>query len=254
MAITRDIYRLGFELSPIILTGGVAQAIPGGLLPIVALTQAADFTLGLLQGSVDLNPDDFFAHFRPAPGTSLVRNALGAYPFANQAVAGNAIISQPNNVSLFMTCPVHTRGGYATKFLTMTALKQVLDMHSNLGGTFTVATPSYIFTNCVLESLTDISPGQSKQAQTDWLWTFSQPLLTETQAAEVFNSLFTKIAGGMPFDGEPTWSGLATSIGNTLGGAATSLIETAQNLIGAGANAAQSAAASINSSIGGSAQ
>ena len=33
MAFTRELYRLGFEISPVILCNGVAEAIPGGMLP-----------------------------------------------------------------------------------------------------------------------------------------------------------------------------------------------------------------------------
>ena len=32
-------YKLAFEKSPIFLTGGIAQSIKGGTLPIIALTQ-----------------------------------------------------------------------------------------------------------------------------------------------------------------------------------------------------------------------
>ena len=38
MGFTRELYKLGFEVSPVILCNGIAQSIPGGMLPIVALT------------------------------------------------------------------------------------------------------------------------------------------------------------------------------------------------------------------------
>ena len=47
MGFTREMYKLGFEISPVILCDGIAQAIPGGMLPIVALTQSASFVTGL---------------------------------------------------------------------------------------------------------------------------------------------------------------------------------------------------------------
>ena len=54
MGFTREMYKLGFEISPVILCGGIAQAIPGGMLPIVALTQSASFVTGLLGGAINL--------------------------------------------------------------------------------------------------------------------------------------------------------------------------------------------------------
>ncbi|SUG89106.1 phage holin, lambda family [Salmonella enterica subsp. enterica] len=47
---TRELYKLGFEISPVILCDGVAQSIPGGMLPIVALTQSASYVSGLMGG------------------------------------------------------------------------------------------------------------------------------------------------------------------------------------------------------------
>jgi hypothetical protein len=43
---SRDIYKLGFEISPIILQNGIAQNMPGNILPIVLLTQPASFVNG----------------------------------------------------------------------------------------------------------------------------------------------------------------------------------------------------------------
>src|SRR5262249_8952902 len=135
-----DAYRLTFEISPIVLTGGLAGSF-GGALPIIALTETLNFTAGLLSGGADLSLDDFFAHFYPLPGSTLVDNRFGEYPFANQAVAANARIAQPLIVSLRMVCPVKAEGGYALKLATMTALKAALALHEGMGGTYTVATP-----------------------------------------------------------------------------------------------------------------
>ena len=157
MSIIDTAFRLGFEISPVILTGGVATNIgPGGVLPIVSITESINFLTGLLSGGGDLSLDDFFAHFQPLPGSTLAENQIGAYPFANQSVAANAIIAQPLRVSLQMFCPVKSSLGYAAKLATMSALQAVLAQHNAMGGTYTVATPSYIFTNCILLSLKDV--------------------------------------------------------------------------------------------------
>ena len=61
MAFTRELYKLGFEISPVILCDGVAQSIPGGMLPIVALTQSASYVSNLLGGAANLTDTDKYS-------------------------------------------------------------------------------------------------------------------------------------------------------------------------------------------------
>jgi hypothetical protein len=116
-------YTLSFELSPIMLCGGIAQNIPGGVLPIIAITEAATFGSGLLGPGGPASLDNYFAHFTPLPGGTLAENQIGTYPFANQAVAANAIIAQPLTISMLMVCPAHTVSGYPGALVTMLALQ-----------------------------------------------------------------------------------------------------------------------------------
>nr|WP_254867041.1 hypothetical protein [Salmonella enterica] len=68
MSFTRELYKLGFEISPVILCDGVAQSIPGGMLPIVALTQSASYVSGLMGGAIELTDlDKYFCHWRAGP-------------------------------------------------------------------------------------------------------------------------------------------------------------------------------------------
>src|SRR5579862_4171588 len=114
-----SVFKLSFEISPIILTGGVAGFIPGGMLPIVAITEALNFADGLLSGGDELSSlDDFFAHFVPLPGATMLEQRIGEYPFANQAVAANATIALPTTISVRMVCPAREDSGYATKLAT----------------------------------------------------------------------------------------------------------------------------------------
>lgn len=247
MAIGRSIFRLGFEISPIILTGGIASLIPGGMLPIVAVTEAASLLSQVLRGDISLSLDKFFAHYVPMPGTTLANNVVGNYPFANQVVAANAVIKQPKNVSLRMHCPVKRAGGYTVKALTMMALTETLDAHVARGGTFIVATPSQIFTNCLLLQLRDISGGESKQAQSTWQWDFQQPLLALSQAEQVQNTLMQKISSGVPTGATPSWSGALTSVGSTLSGAAASVVDSAKNLFGTSVSNVQNGVDTLSS-------
>lgn len=212
--------KLAFQLSPIVLVGGVAQFIPGGMLPIIAITEAVNFTTGLLSGS-DLSLDKCFAHFSPMSGGKLIDIQVATVPFANQAVAANATIDQPLRFSLKMTCPASGPAGFAAKMATMTALQSTLRTHTRSGGTFTVATPSVFYDNCLLTGLTDVSAGQPSQPQSIWQWDFFRPLLTADQLAGAMNSMMKALSGGTPTDGAT--SGGAQAIGSPLSMAGPSI-------------------------------
>src|SRR6516164_5187787 len=97
-------FRSNYEICPIILAGGIAANVQGGLLPIVQLLQSSAFSNGLSNGGgsglANLLPssliasisasDENFAHFEPVAGGEAVKNQIATYPFANQAVAANA--------------------------------------------------------------------------------------------------------------------------------------------------------------------
>ena len=200
--------QLSYQLSPIILTNGIATLL-GGMLPIIALTEAINFTAGILQGAnLDLN--NCFANFVVMPGGSLIAQRLGEYPFANQATAANAVISDPLKVMLKMYCPARGSGAWLIKLATMTALKAALDQHNASGGTYTVATPAYYYTNLVLLGLDDVSPNP-KQPQSEWIWTFRKPLLTQSDASNVLNTMMSKISGGLTTDGSTSGANASTS-------------------------------------------
>ena len=161
--IGKSIYQTAYELSPIILSGGLAELIPGKMLPIVAITQAANFGFNLLTGNTPFDTNNFFGHFRPLPGATLVDNEVAMYPFANQSYAANAIIAKPLRLSMLMNCPSNIEGGYVSKLITFSALKMALDKHNQLGGTYIIATPSYVYLGCLLTNLVDVSRPDSQQ-------------------------------------------------------------------------------------------
>jgi hypothetical protein len=219
------LFKLAFQLSPIFLTNGIAANIPGGMLPIIAVTEAANFVLGLLSGGENIELDDFFAHFQPLPGSTLFSLEIGNYPFANQAIAANATIQTPLQLSMLMKCPVRNTLGYLAKLGTMIALQQVLAQHATSGGTYTICTPSYFYTNGILTSLRDASDAESHQVQNAYQWDFVFPLLTLQQAQTAQNNLMgqltnqTQISGGTP-----SWSGTGPTVGNPASLAGPSLI------------------------------
>jgi hypothetical protein len=216
-------FNLSYVISPIILTGGIASWIPGGMLPIVSITQALDFVDGLLSGAVNLDLDRFFAHFHPLPGSTLIDQSIAKYPFANQTVAANAVIRNPKTISMKMICPAPHEGGYALKSATMLALQAALEQHNASGGTYTIATPSYFYTNCVFLRMTDTSETRSLQAQNTYTLDFEQPLLTLQAAFAAQNNLMQKVSSGLPLEGGAAWSGLSPTVGNpaSLGGIGT---------------------------------
>lgn len=240
------LFQLGYELSPIILTNGVATPF-GGMLPIIAITQAANFTLGILNGTSPIDPNTFFGRYRPLPGGTLIRNESGKYPFANQVIAANAIIAKEKQISLLMEARANQPGAYVSKLVTFSALKALLDLHNQSGGTYTVATPAFIYTNCILLELRDVSRNDSNQPQSTWQWDFEQPLITATQADQTYtqlNSFLSVISAGVP---QPSvaWS----SIGNSLGVSPqlTKLFAGTANAIG---SQVSTVASSITSALG----
>lgn len=204
-------YKLAFQLSPIVLVNGIAGQI-GGMLPIIAITEAAHFLTGILSGTDNIELDNFFAHFEPAQGSTLIDNQIGTYPFANQAVAANAIIRQPLALSMIMKCPPRDAIGVATKLATMMNLRRALDQHNSKGGTYTVVTPSCFYTNGIMTGMRDVSSGESKHPQSAWQIDFQFPLLTLENAAAAQNSLMQRLTSGSYVNGAPAWSGLPTTI------------------------------------------
>ena len=190
----RDIYNLAFQVSPIVLTGGTL-ASP---MPIIGFTgQIGAFLQGMAttRSATDLL-SDFYATFLPIPGSTVINNAAATYPFANQQVAANAIIQQPKTISMMMIAPVRDTGGYLTKMAIFTALQTALENHNQAGGTYVIATPAFIYQNCVMTAMTDITTGETKQRQVRWQMDFIQPLISTSDANAAFSSQMSKINGG----------------------------------------------------------
>jgi len=229
-------WKLAFGISLIIFVGGIAGNMLGGMLPIVSITQAVDFAAGVLTGATtDLGLDDFFAQYEPTPGGTLADYDFGTYPFANQAVAANAIIMNPLSFSLLMICPVKGNENYLSHLAVMTALRAVIAQHASLGGTFTVATPKQIYTNCLLSKLSDVSAADTKQPQMMYQWDFVQPLVTLQQAQGAQNALMQKFSNGTQISGQPQLSGAAPAVGAPFSLATPPTVPAATPLQGAGA-------------------
>lgn len=223
-------FKLAYEISPIVLTNGIASNAPGGMMPIINLTDGPDANgLGL---------DQYFAKYVPLPGSTLIANDIGNYPFANQAVAANAIIVQPLKISLMMICPAQSDNvrTYQNKLNIVSSLKASLDQHNLSGGTYIVATPSFIYTNCIMVGMTDASTPNDKQLQNAYRLDFLKPLLSIADAQVTYNTLMNAIANQLPINGQPTTSGLQNTIGSTTATTGNTLIPGNQNLTGTAVN------------------
>lgn len=220
----RSAYDLAFQVTPIILQGGIAAQIPGGMLPIISLTgQLSAFAQNTVS-SASLSIDDFYARYIPIPGGTVISNSIGMYPFANQQIAANAIIEQPLHISLLMIAPVKSASGYITKLPLLTSLQTSLQNHNNSGGTYIIATPSFLYTNCIMTGMTDVTGGETKQQQVQWQIDFVKPLVTLQQAAAAYNGLMSKLSGGAQINAPVSWSGGASSAGSPVQGA-TALVQ-----------------------------
>lgn len=204
------IFKLQFSLSPILLTGGLAAGFPGSTLPVLGLSNAVSFIRGVLSIGSELNLDEYFATFQPMPGSSLIDQQIGMYPFANQYTAANATINQPLSISMLMICPAGGGGGYATRLGVMQSLQQSLAQHNASGGLYTIITPSFVYTDCVMTSMVDVSSTQTKQAQNAYKLDFLKPLISQSDATNAYNATMSKIDAGLPSTGAP--SGPSASI------------------------------------------
>lgn len=208
----RTAYDLAFQVSPIILTGGLATGILGGNLPIIALYgQAAGFVQGAVS-SGSISADDFYCRFVPLPGSTVINQTIGQYPFANQLVAANATVQQPLTISLQMIVPVKDSGGYLTKLAIFSSLQQSLLLHNASGGSYTIATPSLLYTNCLMTAMTDITGGETRQQQVSYQLDFVQPLISKQQAQAATSALMSKLSGGNQIT-SPSWSGASATAG-----------------------------------------
>lgn len=202
------IYGTLFQVSPIIMTNGLVSSFvnsfgnllnlgPGGVaqlqsigVPISALTEIG--ALNLSNGT----PDQAFANYRPLPGGTLLKYQIAEYPFYNQQIAANASIQQPNNISLLMYCPANKNTNTTLKLGIMSAVKATVESHVQSGGTFTVLTPSQIYTDCLLTGITDVSTEATNQAQWAYQWDFVQPLLTFPSGIGSFSRTLSSQFGG----------------------------------------------------------
>lgn len=210
-------FQMAYEYSPITLIGGVAKNMSGGSMPILYLLQPEAFPDGVTSGGDDIDPNQVFAHFEPVVGGKLIENDIAHYPLANQAVAANAIITQPLRISLLMKAPAQSAGSYSQKLSQFTALQTALAQHTISGGTYNVSTPAFIYTDCLLLDLVDVSGGETAQVQTEWQWNFEQPLLTIAAAQQAQNNLLSKISTGQQVNGDANGAAPWTSPSNTVG-------------------------------------
>lgn len=195
--------QFSYQVCPIILTGGVATSIPGGMLPLINLVGAGG---ALLNPPLDPNkPTDYdnaFGAFNVLPGGTLLQMSIAKYPFANQDVAANATIREPLNVSVIMDAPMRGKNPWQTKQTVMSSLKATLDNHNNIGGTYTLATPAYIYENLVLVSLTDNSRGNNSLPQNAWRFDFERPLVALRDLQGSISSILAKAGLGAPVNSQ----------------------------------------------------
>ena len=187
-SIAKTIFSGAFEIAPIWLVGGLVGYAP---LNFPAINLSDPLNSG------------FFAHFKPLAGSTLAQWDIATYPMANFATAANAVVQKPLNVSMAMICPAQNNGGYLQKTAILTAMQFLIQNHISNGGTFTILTPAFVYANCLLTVIRDITPPSDKQVQYVYQWDFTQPLITTSQAQSVLGTLMNKVENG--FKTTSTW-------------------------------------------------
>jgi hypothetical protein len=236
--------QLSFQICPIILSGGAATQTSSGMIPIATLFSSGDGSnsLGLPFNINDL--DDAFGAFNVLPGGTLVSQQIAKYPFANQFVAANATIREPLTISLIMDAPMRGNTPWAHKSATFSALKATLDNHNNLGGTYIVYTPAYMYTDLIMTSMTDNSRSNNSLPQNAWRFDFEKPLVALADLQGAQNQLMSKISNGNPTDGSQTGPQVGTinpqsnllvnpntGLGGTIATSFSNLMQTSLNIM-----------------------
>ncbi len=197
-------FQLSYEISPIILVGGIAGT---GMLPLVSILSSQNYEAGVTSSSSAQTNEDYFGHFRVLPGHTLMDNDVAMYPLANQSVAANAVITNPLRLAVEMLIPANDQVTLSQKLSIVTNLKSKLDDHTAQGGWYNVATPSYIYQGCLLTSLTEASDDEEgTQPQVRWVWNFLQPLITLAAAQAAQNQAMAKISNQTQNSGDPPGS------------------------------------------------
>lgn len=208
-------FKLAYEISPVILKDGIASLIPGGYLPLAALTETTTFSLEaafdfVFTGTVATTNYQPFASYKPLPGSTLLDFDIATYPFANLQMAANAVVQNPLRISMLMMCPAQNNGGYILKQALLTALQTALQTHVLRGGSFIVITPAYTYNNCLLQSMIDVTSPSDEKVQEVFQLNFIQPLITQSAATSTLNNALGRISLGLPTTGE--WTSAATTI------------------------------------------
>ena len=198
-------FSYSYEVTPIVLNNGIAANYPNNLLPIVQLTEQLSNSFS--------NTGKYFAEYLVMSGGTLEEWQIAEYPFASLTMAANAVIQNPLRISLIMIAPAQNNGGYPLKNSIFTALKSQIDTHILTGGTFTVLTPAYTYTNCLLTNIRDVSTSSDKQVQFLYQWDFTQPLITQQGAQQVLGNLMNKFQNGLPTPTALTWNSTAPNYG-----------------------------------------
>lgn len=204
-----DLYKLAFETSPILLTGGIAE-LAGGVLPIIAISEGLNLGVNALIGNFEgLTQGEPFFSFKPSAGGTVIQNTVGTYPFLNQTTAANSIITEPLHFSLIAYCPVDSNKKPFDRLIKFETIMNALTYHNNNGGLYTVLTPSYIYRDCFLTSVVDLQSGadDNGQSQVTWRFDFLKPLIAEGKTQQVLSSFLNKANGGNIT--KPSWGSAA---------------------------------------------
>jgi hypothetical protein len=192
-------FTLAYEWSPIIMTDGIFSWSPLGF-PIIAVTQAlasaGTVNASILSGGNIAPFKQPLFTWRPMPGSTLWESEVAEFPFYTNQIAANAQVQRPLRVSMLGHCPAGGGTPWVIKIATMTALQKVIQAHINAGGTFTVLTPSYVYTGCLLVNFQDVSAGETNQSQVSWQMDFMQPLITFPNVGGALSTFMTTIANG----------------------------------------------------------
>ncbi|QCE32950.1 hypothetical protein FAI41_04700 [Acetobacteraceae bacterium] len=132
--------------------------------------------------------DDLMLDWESSPNNqgTLFDTTPPSDPQANAQAQDDNQLIKPSSMSIRMKTAPHTVGHYATMLGLIPLMRAIFSQHKCLGGRYVVATPSYIWTNMVLQKFADITeePGKTPGSlfQLDFVQPVQKPQSTTEQS------------------------------------------------------------------------
>lgn len=212
MSVISDVTLLAYDAlyqkSPILLKNGLASQLisqAASLVPsnsFITSNQITSKLPSVLPLAALFYPIAGFSAngwaFRPESGAEIYRSEISQYAFYDASTAANSTTKEPLRFEFTLELPTNGLLGMAAQLPIMETMKAMLENHRNLGGVFACLMPIGYYDNCILKDVkTTQSQADTKQLQPALVFTFEQPIITTTEAKDMYNNMIKRLGGSV---------------------------------------------------------